>query len=106
MRMMSTVLHNILSIFLTAVDASVTISLMVMSFSCRCFMARLTASLSILGDRSETSRLSTISMCTIVPESISRSVYMQYLALDPGESHLPSPANDTVLLRYFSNTFS
>ena len=78
MRMMSTVLHNILSIFLTAVDASVTISLMVMSFSCRCFMARLTASLSILGDRSETSRLSTISMCTIVPESISRSVYMQY----------------------------
>ena len=104
--MLATILHNSPNIFLTADDASVTISLIVISFSCRYLMARLTASLSILGECSETSRLSTVSMCTIVPESISRSVYVQYLTLFPGESHLPSPANETVLLWYSSISFS
>ena len=104
--MLATILHNSPNIFLTADDESVTISLIVISFSCRYLMARLTASLSILGECSETSHLSTVSMCTIVPESISRSVYVQYLAPFPGESHLPSPANETVLLWYSSISFS
>ncbi len=88
---------NLRSIFLTADDASVTISSIVMFFPLRYPIARLTASLSMFGDCRETSRLSTFSTCKILFESMSSSEYEQNFALEPGESHLPSPASTTPL---------
>lgn len=92
-------------IFRTADDVSVTSSLMVTLLSCKYLMARLTVSLSIFGECSETSHLSKVFAWMMVLVSTSITEYVQYLALLPGESHLLSPANETVSL-YSSITSS
>lgn len=61
-KMLATISHNSPNIFLTADDASVTISFIVTPLSYKYLMARLTASLSILEECNETSRLSTVSI--------------------------------------------
>lgn len=50
----------------------------------------------MLGDFRLTSRLSTVSVCMILLVLMSIKEYVQYLALDPGESQRPSPTTTKV----------
>ena len=101
-----TVVTCLPSIFFTDVDASVTSFLMVTSLSWRYLMAWQTASFSIFGDCRETFLLSKVSAWMMVLVSISNAEYVQYLALEPGESYRPSPASVTLLSQYCSSIFS
>ena len=100
-----TVVTCLPSIFFTDVNASMTSSLMVTSLSWRYLMARQTASFSIFGDYKKTSLLSKVSAWMMVLVSISNTEYVQYLALEPGESYRPSSASITVLPQYCSSIF-
>ena len=94
--MLARIVYNLSNIFLTADDVPVATNLI----NCNLILMQVFDGLanSFPFHVSETSHLSTVSMCTIVPKSISGSVYVPYLALFPGQSHLPSPANENVLL--------
>ena len=97
--------QTIPKVFATEDEKSVINSTILSCSSIRKSRLRTMPSLSILGERRSTSRLSIFTKCSITLSSDSIKEYVQNLALLPGESHLPLPHSTKSLVLYCSISF-